>query len=392
MTIGTLATADIVGEARRWSELAGTPCPAVVREVTDLRPWSHADLRPAARAYAARPGGMVVASGGTTGAPKLSYIAADMGIPRMRASWDPLRPDDLLLNLFTMGRLWGAHPFYSALAAHSSCAVAPMGAVLPDEVPDWVDTLVGLGVTALAGAPNVLSRFARAVSATGARLPVRTVIWSGEPMTAARAAAVRAAFPTAGLWANYGSIETFPIGVNGPTCPPGTMHLLPGQLLEPDRDGALLTRVGDGWPAPAVRLRLGDRVRPASCSCGSRDAFEVLGRADDRFKLYGNMLSVSDILHHASTVDGVFEAQLVLYRDPHAPDAVNGICLRYNGTTVEPAQVHKELVTAVRQLAAVSRHAPEAVAVEQVTEMESNTRTNKVVPVLWRDAANEGDK
>lgn len=377
-----MPVADIALEARRWNDVADD-----VRDLDDLQPWDMTDLRNAMRRQATTDGGTVVLSGGTTGAPKLSVIAPDMGVPRLLATWRPLGPGDVLLNLFAMGRMWGAHYYYNTLAAYSSCTVAPVGALHPHEVAEWVPALTELGVTALAGAPNVLARFATAIHDTGADLPVRTVIWSAEPMTPPRAATIRAAFPAAGLWANYGSIETFPIGVNKPDCPLETMHLLPGQLLEPSERGALLTRVGTGWPAPAVRFRLGDRVRPVDCRCGEADAFEVLGRTDDRFKLCGSMLGAADILQRATGVDGVEEAQLVLYRDVTTPTVVTRLCLRYTGAATDPGVVRTGLVGSVARLAAVDRHTPEAVAVERVADVERNPRTNKVLPVLWRDAA-----
>ncbi|RBM19444.1 AMP-binding protein [Streptomyces sp. PT12] len=362
---------------------AGTP--DVLADVDKAAPWSHADLRAATAERARRAGGVFVVSGGTSGAPKLTVMAPDLGVPKVVAHWRPLGPGDCLLNLFSTGKMWGAHYFYNALATACHATVAPMGALHPEEFRQWVDVIVDMGVNALAGAPNVLARFAETAAEAGVRLPVRAVIWSGEPMTRARVATLKAVFPEAGLWGNYGSIETFVIGTSTPDCRLGALHLLPGQLVEPRDEGALLTRVGEGWPTPARRFRLGDRLRAAECPCGAADAFEVVSRADDNVKLHGGMVSIGEVHDRASRLDGVRDTQLLLYRDPEVPSAVVGMRLRYTGHG-DAAAVRAALVGAMEDLQLCDRHTPEAFAVEHVADVERSPRTHKVLPVLWRSA------
>ncbi|MFI7273047.1 AMP-binding protein [Streptomyces sp. NPDC049879] len=349
-------------------------------------PWDHARLRELTEERARSAGGVFVASGGTSGTPKLTVMAPDLGVPGVVAHWRPLGPGDVLLNLFSTGRMWGAHYFYNALATACHGTVAPMGALHPEEFGQWVDIIRDMRVNALAGAPNVLARFAGAALAAGVELPVRAVLWAGEPMTRARAATLGAAFPEAGLWGNYGSIETFVIGTSRPGCRLGTLHLLPGQLLELEDDGALLTRVGDGWPAPARRFRLGDRLRAAACPCGTDDAFEVVGRADDNVKLCGGMVSLGEVHERAGRVDGVDDTQLVCYHDPEVPSAVLAMRLRYTGRHRDAAALRAVLVGAMEDLELCDRHTPEAFTVEHVAEVERSPRTHKVLPVVWRPA------
>ncbi|WP_213454380.1 phenylacetate--CoA ligase family protein [Rhizomonospora bruguierae] len=261
-----------------------------------------------------------------------------------------------------------------------------MGALSPAEVREWGPELVGMGVTALAGAPNVLAHFADEVRQVRLRLPVRAALWSGEPMTQARQDAIRAAFPDVGLWGNYGSIETFVIATNGPACRLGALHLLPGQSLEPDDDGALLTRYGDGWPTPARRLRLGDRIAATGCPCGEPDTFEVLGRADDCFKLSGGMVRVSIVLGNAASLHGVDDVQLVLYRDPVVPAAVVGLRIHYTGPNADAARVREQIVLGYEDLQVVDRHSPQSIVVEHVTELARHPNTDKVLPVIWESA------
>ncbi|MFI1016614.1 AMP-binding protein [Streptomyces sp. NPDC020965] len=378
--IGRLPAQRIRTEAARLAVLGGAPPsgggesgPAQVTAVT--------------RALAAGAGGQVVASGGTTGRLKITTIAPDQGIPRLLRSWRPLHPGDVLLNLFRPGRLWGAHYFYNALATHCRASVLPMGPVAPDELAAWAPVFRDTGVNALAGAPSALADFADAVHATGTELPVDTVVWAGEPLTPARREVLARAFPGARLWGNYGSIETYVIATSAPDCTPDVLHLLPEQQLEYDAERTLLTRAGDGWPAPVVRYRLGDRVAPDSCPCGAADAFRVLGRADDRLKFHNTMIRLGDLLDVVRSAPGVTDAQLELTADPADPGALRAITVRYTGAESGAVadRVRAELLRRVYALTAIAAQHPESVRVEHAELLDRNTRTGKVH--LWRHLA-----
>ncbi|MDS1271524.1 hypothetical protein RIF23_14590 [Lipingzhangella sp. LS1_29] len=384
MSIGTAGADHVLAEARRWLGPANDPDD--LQDFADLTPWTFTRMQDAARTRARSNGGLVVASGGTTGAPKLTVMAPNLGVPRLLPHWRPLGAGDVLLNLFSPGRMWGAQYFYNALSGYCQSTVAPIGSLAPKDVAEWAPTLAGLGVNAIAGAPNAVARFAEAVSANGVDLDVRTIIWAGEPMTPARSTVIHEAFPEAGLWGNYGSIETFVIGVNRPGCRTDVFHLLPDQLLEPEDEGALLSRVGEGWPAPAVRFRLGDRVEPMTCPCADGHAFRVVGRVDDQFKLCGVMLRAGDILERAVTIPGVREAQLLLYCDPADPAAVTSLQLHYTEAEREAHGVRSELVRRTDGLDILDLSVPDTVSVKRVAVLERSPRTDKVLPVLWRDA------
>jgi len=387
MNIGSLTADQIIAEAKRWEALVpGSNSDGSVDDPKRLTPWTHAELKVAAAAYTSASGGLVVSSGGTTGRPKLTTVTPNIGIPRILPIWRPLGRGDVLLNLFSVGKMWGAHYFYNLLATHSQSVVAPMGSLHPDEFGEWADTLVEMKINALAGPPNTLARFAESAREYGVELPIRAVIWAGEPMTPGRISSIQSAFPQAGLWGNYAAIENFVMGVSWPECRLGALHLLPEQLLEPDEEGALLTRIGEGWPAPAVRFRLGDQIRAAECPCGNDACFEVVGRADDRFKLHGAIVGIGDLLSRTTQINGVADAQLLVYRDPDTPSAVVSICLRYTGINTDAAAVRANLMRQVEDLDIVNRHTPEAFQVEHVSEVERNPRTNKVIPAVWVDA------
>ncbi|MEU4565086.1 AMP-binding protein [Micromonospora sp. NPDC023956] len=338
------------------------------------------DVAALSRAATAGTGGHLVASGGTTGRIKVTTIAHHQGVPRLLRDWRPLRPGDVLLNLFRPGRLWGAHYFYNTLAAGCAASVLPMGPVAADDLPDWWDTFVDTGVTALAGAPSVLAEFAAAAAPLRPALPVRTVIWVGEPLTTARRDAIREAFPDAGLWGNYGSIETYVIAVNDPACDPAVLHLLPDQVLEVDGDGTLLSRHGEGWPAPAHRYRLGDRVTSAACPCGREDGLRVLGRADDRVKFFNTLLRLGDLLEAVREAPGVADAQLALTVDPRDGSSLAAVEIRHRGG--EPQGLRAYVLRRVYALDAIASAQPDAVRFVRVDRLARNDRTGKVTPYL----------
>lgn len=348
-------------------------------------PWTHDDLTVASAGLATRRGGFVVASGGTTGDPKIITLSPDLGVPRVIDSWRPFGVGDVMLNLFPTGRLWGAHYFYNAVATNLKAIAVPMGALGPDDLSDWIDVIRDLKVTALAGAPNVVAGFADMLLREKIRLNIRSIVWSGEPLTPGHVKRIKQSFPKAGFWGNYGSIETFVIGVSHDTCRLGVLHLLPGQCLEIDDHGALLTRSGDGWPVPAWRFRLGDRIATASCTCGNKYGFEILGRADDAFKLYGGRVRIGDLLRNATSIQGVVGAQAILYRDPDVPAAIMGLVVRYTGQR-HPLEVRQELVSSLQDLTICDRHTPEAIRIEKVGALDVHPRTLKVLPVIWREA------
>ncbi|WKB35674.1 hypothetical protein QS257_19950 [Terrilactibacillus sp. S3-3] len=204
-----------------------------------------------------------MSSGGTTGKPKLTWNPYHLALGRLLQSWRPLRPGNVLLNLFNAGRMWGSHYYMQSLAEKSMCTVMPSGPYTPKEVSVWISMFKEVGLDSLAGTPTGLADFAEGVINSKESLPIKVIIWMGEPWTVYKRELIRQAFPEAELWGNYGSVESWVMGTNGPGCDETVLHLLPDQVIEPDQEGALLTRVGDGWTVPTVRYRLGDLVEPA---------------------------------------------------------------------------------------------------------------------------------
>lgn len=393
MSIGHLDWNTLLAHARDLSRCGGREVPESAAELADLPVSGPREILRVSRSAARRDGALLMSSGGTTGKPKLTYVPHHQALDRLRREWRPLRPDSVLLNLFNPGRLWGSHYYMQALAEHSECTAVPSGPYAPEEVGNWLEMFRDIGLNALAGTPTGVADFAQGVLDAGGELDIDTIIWMAEPWTDAKFETVTRAFPNAGFWANYGSVETYVIATNTPDCERDVLHLMADQVLEPDDGGALLTRTGDGWTVPVVRYRLGDRVEAASCRCGRPRALRVVGRADDSVSLRSALFSVGQVLKLAGENEGVEEAQLVLTRSEDSPKAASSLTLEFTGSA-DPERVRGHLLEELYHLAAVAQRYPGSVITRRVERLTRVERTNKVPAVVWADNQNtkQGDQ
>jgi phenylacetate-CoA ligase len=388
--IGQVLIDDVRRHAERLAALGGPDVPATPGAVPEFAVSGPAEIYNATRAAAADGGSVLMSSGGTTGKPKLTHLPHGMGLDRLLRTWRPLGPGNVLLNLFNAGRMWGSHYYMQTLAEKSHCTVIPSGPYPPQEVAGWLEMFKEVGLDALAGTPTGLADFAEGVLAAGETLPVKVIIWMAEPWTGDKRESVRRAFPEAGMWGNYGSVETWVMATNDPGCDETVLHLLPDQVIEPDDGGALLTRAGDGWTVPTVRYRLGDRVEAAECRCGKPDALRVVGRADDAVSLRSALFRISELLDLARKDPDVVDAQLVLTRSNDDPKAASAFTLEFTGTA-EPESVRERLIADFYHLAAVARQYPGAITARRVPALSRIERTNKVPAAVWKEAEAEQD-
>jgi phenylacetate-CoA ligase len=383
-TIGHLGWSDIHQAAHDLAALGGPPVSSAATSLAELPVTGPAEILAVSRAVSRPSGGIAMSSGGTTGRPKLTIVPYHQALDRLLAQWRPLEPDDVLLNLFTPGRLWASHYYMQALAERCRCDVIPAG---PYEVADaavWLPTFTQLHTTTAAGTPTALADLARAVLDAGRPMPLRKLIWMAEPWTAEKEAVVRAAFPGVEFWGNYGSVETYVMATNDPRCDAATLHLMLDQLLELDDAGALLTRRGADWTVPTVRYRLGDRVAAVRCRCGRPDGLRVIERADDAVKLHGALVRIGQVLGVVRGCPGVTDAQLMLTRGGTSKHDIRHITVCYTGEALV-GDVHTVLLRDVYDLGVVTQHHPDAVSTVAVAELGRVRRTNKVPPMLWRD-------
>ncbi|WP_226646784.1 AMP-binding protein [Microbulbifer variabilis] len=357
--------------------------PDSATRIEDLSISSPKEILQITRSSAQKNGAIIMSSGGTTGKPKLTYTPFHQASERLMREWHPIGPGSVVLNLFNPGRLWGAHYLIQTLAEKSKAITVPSGPYRSNEVDNWLETFQQIGVNTLAGNPTVLAEFAQGLLDTDGSLDIESIVWTGERWTETKYETVCRAFPSAGFWGVYGSVETWMIAVNSPKCDRDTLHLLADQLIEPDNDGGLLTRIGEGWTVPVVRYRLGDRIKETTCRCGRANALLIKGRVGDSISLHSALIDTGMVIELAEQEQGVEEAQLILSCEAGAPiKEVNIIRLTFTGSA-NPEKVRKRVLDGIHNLASVAHMHPEFFTAQREEQLRRVERTNKVPPVIW---------
>src|SRR5476649_577659 len=330
--IGELPFEKILIAAKEVEKLGGCLVPLNAKKLADLALSGPREIRIVTHNLNTENGSILMSSGGTTGAPKLTYVNFDMGINRTFEQWKPFEKTDVMLNLFNAGRLWGSHYYIQGLAEKGHCTVIPAGPFKDDEIRIWLPILLDVGMNTIAGNPTGIADFgAGHLKHYGPNLSVKKIIWLAESWSEQKLKITKTAFPNAKFWGNYGSVETFIIATSTPTCDLGTLHLLPDQLLELDDEGALLTRVGNGWSMPTVRYRLGDKIKFIQCTCGRPYALKVESRADDSFNLRSNKISINKILDTINSIPEVDASQIILVDHDGAHQSVDVLIIKVVG-------------------------------------------------------------
>ena len=211
-------------------------------------------------------------SGGSTGSPKVGYAPTGFYMTGVYSQWRPLDRDDVFVNAWGAGRLWGAHFLAAAFADLSGCQVLPVGSVTRDEMGEWLGFFADRAVTAIGGTPSVLRLWFATARDAGIRLPaLRKVLWLGEAWQAQLDEDLAAVAPAARRWGMLGSTETWVAGTNTPECPADVFHTLPEQLVHVDDDELLdFTTLNPDMLNPVPRYRTGDAGRFVDCGCGRR--------------------------------------------------------------------------------------------------------------------------
>jgi phenylacetate-coenzyme A ligase PaaK-like adenylate-forming protein len=320
-------------------------------------------------------------SGGSTGAPKVGYAPTGFYMTGVFDHWRALDRDDVFVNVWGAGRMWGAHFLAAAYADLAECRVISIGAVTQEEYVDWLGFFAAQEVTAIGGTPSVLRLwFARAREA-GLHLPaLRKVLWLGEAWHPQLDEDMAAVAPAARRWGMFGSTETWVVGTNTPACAVDTFHPLPEQLVSAGADNALdFTTLNPEMLNPVLRYRTGDAGEITHCSCGHpAPAFRVHGRRDSVVQVRGLGLHVDDIVSRAEAHAGVARAQIVINQECGRATGVDLRLLTDAGAGDDLAEeLRTEIFGSTFTLSTAFVHDPRAFRVQVVPSLETNPRTGK---------------
>lgn len=345
-----------------------------------------AHLRPKAEAGAT----WLFQSGGSTGAPKVGYAPTGFYMAGVYEQWRPLDRDDVFVNGWGAGRMWGAHFLAAAFADLSGCRVIALGSVTGDEYTDWLAFFASRGVTAIGGTPSVLRLWFAHARAAGVRLPaLRKVLWLGEAWHSQLDEDIAAVAPDARRWGMFGSTETWVVGTNTPDCPADVFHPLPEQLVQVGPDELLdFTTLNPDMLNPVLCYRTGDAGRYVTCACGRPgDALQLLGRRDSVVQVRGLGLHVDDIIAQVEREPGVSRAQIVITQRQERVSTVDVLLLTDRDAVPDLAErIRKDLMSATFTISTAFQHDPQSFQVRTVDALISNERTGKTANFVVRDA------
>ncbi|MFI9511223.1 AMP-binding protein [Nocardia sp. NPDC052566] len=333
-------------------------------------------------------GAIVLGSGGTTAQPKLSLIPSGQLIDDIRQEWDPLTPDDVLVNYDTPGRLSASHNFYSALAHGAGATTIPLGAVEEDQLSVWLDFIEQLGATALNATQSRIAHLLEHCESIGRNPPaLRKLLWNGEAYGNHALEITRRMLPDAELHGIYGSTETWVIGHNGPACALDTFHLMPYQYVELVDEMIVVTNLHSQCLNPVVRYNVGDRGEMMACRCGRAEpALRVIGRNDPQLKFLSILVTPQEISQVALADTEVSDAQVALFRHGRPDERIElriKVTAGADATAVE-RRVREAILTVVYRLGFEVQAHPEAFTVHVTDRLSVNQRSGKT-PLLVKE-------
>ncbi len=228
--------------------------------------------------------------------------------------WQPLGPQDVLLNLCRGTRLWPAHDLCNSLAMLSGSSTIPYGSPDGGDLARWVDFFGQCGANALAADTPTIRELLRFCRLTGRGLGwLRTLIWIGSALDGAVAELIEEVVPQAEVWGLYGSVESWAVAGNGPRCGRNVFHPLPHQYVELLDGELLVSTLHERAITPLLRYRTGDTGEFVHCPCGSdRPALRLLGRLDDVLSFRGARFSRSELVALACSVEEVVAADVLV--------------------------------------------------------------------------------
>ena len=328
-------------------------------------------------------------SGGSTGQPRLGYAPTGLYMSEIHEHWKALGPDDVFVNGWGAGRLWGAHYLMGAYADLARCTGIGLGTVNRGEYDEWLRFFADRQVTAIGGTPSVLRMlFARAREA-GIKLPdLRKVLYLGEAWHPSLDADLAAVAVGARRWGLFGSTETWVVATNTPECAADTWHPLPSQLVNVGAGQMLdFTSLKPHGLNPVLRYQTGDAGEWVTCPCGVADrALRILGRRDGQFKFYGVLIGVDDLIAEVTARPGVAEAQLVLTEHDDERHTLGVLLIPSPGAGPDLAErVRAQLLNAAfGGPGTVFQRFPDALTVRVVDAPIANPRTGKVSALVQR--------
>lgn len=331
-------------------------------------------------------------SGGTTGAPNLGYAPSGLYMAEVHQQWHALGPDDLFVNGWVAGKMWGGHYLVSAYADLTGCTGVGLGSIGVAEYDAWLDFFVQRGVTAFGGSTSTLRALFRHARETGVKLPeLRSILWLGEPWHTQLDEDLPIVAPNARRWGLYGSTETWIIGTNTPDCPHDHWHPVPSQLVHVG-DNQLLdfTSLKPHGLNPVLRYQTGDAgewVDACPCGTGGR-VLRLLGRRDGVIRYRSYSIDVDATLADLSAQPGVSRVQLRITSYPERTDTLEILVVPGRDAAGDlTEQLRQHILSGAFGVSALFRNDPSSFTVRLLDAPITNERTGKAANLIRVQAA-----
>ncbi|GGU97902.1 hypothetical protein GCM10010211_76510 [Streptomyces albospinus] len=341
-----LATVDAIvkrpAAAARWPGIEDVRTADDLRKLPLMSPDALEDLCPPAvtdLALDSVDSGMVLRSSGTSGKRKVLYHSWEfdtrvthLGARGVRAALTtaPRRVGNCLYP----GELNGAFSFAQDLTRRLGAQTYPLGTSMRTEEllevvrEHRIDTLIGspaMGADLLSDPANLASLAS-----------LRTYLYIGENLGAARAAVMAVAIPGLRVRSlSYSTSETGPIGYQCPFQGDGTHHVhddaMYVEVVDPEtgaevadgEEGEVITTTLTDTGMPLVRFRIGDRAirhTGGGCACGSHASrITLTGRVPRSLNVDGATISQDLVMAQLRGV-GVADPVDCQFQVRRAPD------------------------------------------------------------------------
>jgi phenylacetate-CoA ligase len=261
------------------------------------------DTSDALLSTARQPGGHLVASGGTTAAPKyIFYDHAELAIViknlAMHFSANGMATGDSVVNYLSSGDMWSSFVLVDNVLTTLPVTIIPLGC--SHRIDYSLEILQKFTPNVIVGIPSMILDLAR-YCAKHQRKPigVEKVFYAGEQMFPAMMDELRAVWRCQHIRsAGYASTDVGSIGWQCLHCNTDEHHAFDDTVVE-IIDGELVVTSLTRRSMPMIRYCTGDRAEWVSppCDCGKgAPIFKLLGRLDNVVLIWGCRILYDEIV------------------------------------------------------------------------------------------------
>ena len=259
-------------------------------------------------------GGIVLNSGGSTGAPKFSYLYEDEWSSNVEISVKSfnagLRDGDRVANLFVAGGLYASYLFATDSVRTSKADVLHLPIGYFNALPDTARLIRELEVNVLAGVPTQILNLVEHLKEEGlAGVRMRSILYAGEGFSEPQCTYLRNLFPELEIHsAGYASVDAGAMAFADQECAPGEHRVFDTatmleiideesgeRIVDAGREGRVIFTSLVRRLMPIIRYPAGDRAVWLEAPEIKARKFRLLGRAEEAARVASVTIRVEDV-------------------------------------------------------------------------------------------------